>query len=70
LLVAEEDVAMVDLAVDRYDVDGANPAFAALAVRHHLEAGLVQHVKHESGLRHHQLGVRIFQPHAEFRRRQ
>ena len=32
LLVAEEHVAMVDLALDGNDIDGADAAFAALAV--------------------------------------
>ena len=36
LLVAEEHVAMVDLALDGNDVDGADAAFAALAVRCHI----------------------------------
>ncbi len=36
LLVAEEHVAMVDLALDGNDVDGADAAFAALAVRYHI----------------------------------
>ena len=39
LLVAEEHVAMIDLALDGNDIDGADTAFAALAVRYHLEAG-------------------------------
>src|SRR4051794_24253161 len=43
LLLAEEDVAMIDLALDGDNVDGTDAAFAALAVRHHLEAGVVEH---------------------------
>ena len=69
LLIAEEDVAVVDLAIDGDDIDGADAAFAALAIRYHLEAGAVQRVEHRAVVRHHELGVRILQPHAEFRRR-
>src|SRR5205807_6426870 len=69
LLVAEEHVAMVDLALDRNDIDGADAAFAALAIRYHLEAGAVQRVQHRAVSRHHEFGVGTLQPHAEFGRR-
>src|SRR6476620_1334324 len=59
LLVAEEHVAMVDLALDGNDVDGADAAFAALAVRYHLEAAAVQRVQHRAVLRHHEFGAGI-----------
>jgi hypothetical protein len=35
-VIAEEHVAMIDLAVDGEDIDGADTAFAALAVGHHF----------------------------------
>ncbi len=69
LLIAEEHVAMIDLALDGNDIDGANAAFAALAVRYHLEAGAVQRVQHRAVLRHHEFGIRTLQAHAEFRGR-
>src|SRR5438270_9459741 len=69
LLVAEEHVAMVDLALDRNDIDGADAAFAALAIRYHLEAGAVQRVQHRAVLRHDEFGVAALQAHAEFGRR-
>src|SRR5690242_515174 len=46
LVVAEKDVAMVDLAVDADDVDGAHAAFAAATVGNHLMAGFVEHAEH------------------------
>ena len=60
---------MVDLAIHRNDVDAAFAAFAALAVRNHLEAGTVQCVEHRTVLRHDEFDVGILQPHAEFGRR-
>src|SRR5206468_6259081 len=48
LMIAEEDVAMVDLAVDGDHVDGAEATFAALAVVHHLKAAGVEHIKHRA----------------------
>src|ERR1700677_4056154 len=46
LVIAKEHIAMVDLAVDGHDIDRADAAFAALAVRHHLKAGLVERIQH------------------------
>src|SRR5262249_39136399 len=48
LVVAEKDVAMIDLAIDADDVDGADPAFAAAAVGNHLVAGFIEHVEHRA----------------------
>src|SRR5215470_2180349 len=48
LVVAEKDVAMIDLAVDADDVDGADPAFAAPAVGNHLMAGFIEYVEHRA----------------------
>ena len=66
LLIAEEHVAVIDLALDGNDVDGADAAFAALAIRYHLVAGGVQRIEHRTVLRHDQFGVGPLQPHAEF----
>jgi hypothetical protein len=52
LLIAKAHVAMVDLALDGNDIFGADAAFAALAIRDHLEAGGVQCVQHRAVLRH------------------
>jgi hypothetical protein len=68
LLRAEEDVAVIDLAFDGNDIDGANAAFATLAIRHYIESGFVQYIEHRTVLRYHEFGVGIFQAHAEFRR--
>lgn len=58
LVVAEENVAVVDFAVDGDDVDGAEAAFAALAVGHHLVAGGVEHVEHRALARDLEFEVR------------
>jgi hypothetical protein len=65
LVVAEGDVAVVDLSVDCDDVDGAEAALAALAVGHHLVAGGVEHVQHRALARDLELEVRAFQAHPE-----
>src|SRR5262245_55242293 len=63
LIVAEEDVAVVDLALDADDVDGADAAFAAPAVGNHLMAGLVEHIEHRALARDHELDASVQEPH-------
>ena len=70
LVIAEEHVAMIDLAVDGNDVDRTDAAFAALAVRHHLEAGLVERIQHRPVFGNHDLPAGIIDPDPERLRRQ
>ena len=64
-MVAEEDVAMVDLAVDLDDVDGAQAAFAALAIVHHVVAAGVEHIEHRALARDFELDIGALQAHAK-----
>src|SRR3954451_12886539 len=48
LMITEEDVAMVDLAIDGDHVDGAEAAFAALAIVHDVVAAGVEDIKHRA----------------------
>jgi hypothetical protein len=46
LVIAGEHIAMIDLAIHGNDVDRADAAFAALAIRYHLKASLVERIQH------------------------
>ena len=65
LVLAEKYVAMVDLSVHGNDVDRTDAAFAALAVRHHLEAGLVEGCQHRLVFTDHDLPAGMIDPHPE-----
>ncbi|MGY4157712.1 hypothetical protein ACVINW_003554 [Bradyrhizobium sp. USDA 4461] len=45
LLLAEENVAVVEITVDFDEIDGADAAFAAPAIRNHLATSLIEHVQ-------------------------
>ncbi len=60
LVIAEEDVAMIDLAVDLDHVDGAQAAFAALAIVHHVVAAGIEHIKHRALARDFELDIGPF----------
>src|SRR3984893_11600015 len=51
-----------DLAVHRYDIDGTDAAFAALAVRHHLKAGIVERIEHRFVFGDHDLMTGMIDP--------
>src|ERR1700675_4492667 len=69
LVIAEEHVAMIDLAVHGNDIDRADAAFAALAVRHHLKAGLVERIEHRFVFANYDLPAAMIDPDPECRRR-
>src|SRR3979490_1299889 len=70
LVVAEEHIAVIDLAVHRNDVDRTDTAFAALAVRHHLKPGLVERIQQRILLGNHDLPAGIIDPDSKRCRRQ
>jgi hypothetical protein len=41
-VLAEENVAVIDRAINGNGIDGASAAFAMLTIRHYIEFGLVQ----------------------------
>src|ERR1700736_4047916 len=62
LVIAKEHIAVIDLAVNSYDVDGTDAAFAALAVRHHLKAGIVERSEHRFVFGDHDLMTGMIDP--------
>ena len=65
LLLAEEHVAMIDLAFDRNHVDRADPTFAAASIGHDLVSCCIQHIEHRAIARHDDLLAAAAQPHLD-----